>query len=76
MRIGDMSWKPEVMVEGKWAKNDLVFATEKEAKDNAMDLMFRWTKVQKCRAVESELPANYVWVGDKLERIVSNVKTG
>jgi hypothetical protein len=53
-----MSWKPEVFVEGKWSRNGLVFATQKEAEENAADLMMRWFAVQDSRAVEVDEPVN------------------
>lgn len=56
-----ISWKPEVFVEGKWSQNQLAFATEVEAKNNAYNLMCRWTLVEDCRASESEQPVNYRW---------------
>jgi hypothetical protein len=70
-----MSWKPEVMVQGKWAKNSLAFATKEEAELNAKDLMNRWLLVTDTRAVESDEPVNYRWIDtaetNKLERVVS-----
>lgn len=61
-----MSWKPEVLVEGKWSRNGLVFATEQEANDSAYDLMMRWMAVNDHRAVEVDEPVNYSYVGRKL----------
>jgi hypothetical protein len=37
-----MSWKPEVLVGRQWSQNQLVFATEEEAKRYAHDLFMRW----------------------------------
>ena len=51
-----MSWKPEVLVDGNWSRNGLVFATQKEAEDNARDLMWRWWSVKDSRAVEVDEP--------------------
>ena len=62
-----MSWKPEVFVEGKWSQNGLVFETEKEAADNARDLMGRWIMVCDSRAVLSDETPNYRWRDGKLE---------
>jgi hypothetical protein len=59
-----MAWKPEVEVSGepdKWHRNGLTFATEKEAVDNARDLMSRWMLVVAYRAVEVDEPVNYRW---------------
>lgn len=47
-----MPWKPEVYVERRWTQNQLVFATEQEAKRYAYDLFQRWTKCEDSRAVE------------------------
>ena len=61
-----MSWKPEVFLEGKWSANGLVFATEKEAADNAAALLMRWFVPTDSRAVESTEPVNYQWVDGAL----------
>jgi hypothetical protein len=47
-----MSFKPEVEVEGKWARNGLVFSTREEAEANAANLYSRWTLTTGHRAVE------------------------
>ena len=62
-----MSWKPEVLVSGKWSRNGLVFATQKEAHDNALALSDRWYMVDDVRSVEVDDPVNYRWVDGKLE---------
>jgi hypothetical protein len=56
-----MSWKPEVQTDetGKWYGNALRFATEKEARDSAEDLMMRWFAVHSTRATECSDPVNY-----------------
>jgi hypothetical protein len=61
-----MSWKPEVLVDGKWSQNALVFSTEAEAKQNAQDLMMRWFAVRDSRAVESTEVVNYDYTQRKL----------
>jgi hypothetical protein len=53
------SFKPEVLVEGKWSANGLVFATRAEAESYAHDLYSRWTTTSDHRAVESDQPVNY-----------------
>lgn len=58
-----MSWKPEVLVDGVWSRNGLVFATKNEAEDNARALMRRWFWVEDARAVEVSEPVNYLWLG-------------
>jgi hypothetical protein len=61
-----MSFKPEVFVENKWSQNGLAFATEQEALDSAKDLMWRWFAVSDARAVPSDEPVNYSYVGRTL----------
>jgi hypothetical protein len=56
-----MSWKPEVLVDGNWSRNGLVFATQEEAENNARDLMMRWWSVQDSRAAEVDEPVNYIY---------------
>lgn len=63
-----MSFKPEVLVDGKWCRNGLVFATREEAEANAKDLMGRWINVDDTRAVEVDDKVNYRWVEGKLEQ--------
>jgi hypothetical protein len=55
--------------ENKWLANGLVFATEKEAADNARDLLMRWTVPTDSRAAESTDPVNYSYVNGKLEAV-------
>lgn len=71
----NISWKPEVMVNGEkdWNGNALRFATKEEAEANAKDLMRRWMLVIDTRVVESSDPVNYRWVAGKgLEAIEEN----
>jgi hypothetical protein len=59
-----------VNVNGReWCGNALVFATQKEAEDNAHDLMMRWTSVTDSRADETDDPVNYRWIDNKLVRV-------
>jgi hypothetical protein len=53
-------------VQGKWGRNALVFATKEEAERNAHDLMMRWFATDDSRAVESDEPVNYRYVGGRL----------
>jgi len=53
------SWKPEVLVNGKWATNGLRFATQEEAFGSVMELRMRWWAVEDARTAESEDPVNY-----------------
>ena len=47
-----MSWKPELLVQGKWYRNGLTFETQEEAKQNAFDKFMAWTQAEGSRAVE------------------------
>ena len=61
------NWRPMVNVNGReWCGNALVFATKKEAEDNAHDLMMRWTSVTDFRADETNDPVNYKWADGRL----------
>jgi hypothetical protein len=60
------SWKPEVLVHGKWSRNALVFATEQEARENAYDLMMRWFAVDDYRAVAVDEPVTHSYAGGTL----------
>jgi hypothetical protein len=62
-----MSYKPQVFVQGEWAGNALVFATEPEAQVYGLDLMRRWTLVESYRTVESTDPVNYTYVDHELK---------
>lgn len=66
-----MSWKPEVIADktGQWYGNGLRFATRQEALDNVRDLAGRWFAVTDTRVVSSPDPANYSYVGGRLEAI-------
>lgn len=61
-----MAWKPEMLVEGTWCRNNLVFATKEEAAGNARSLRLRWLAVEACRAVEVDEPVNYSWIDGAL----------
>jgi len=53
------SYKPEVLVDGKWSTNALRFATAEEAFGSMMLLRMRWWVPTDGRATESEDPVNY-----------------
>jgi len=53
------NWKMEVLVDGKWASNACVYATEKEAIEAGHELLGRWFVPVDSRAVESTDPVNY-----------------
>jgi hypothetical protein len=55
----NISWKTEVLVEGKWATNALRFATKEEAEASGNELLSRWFVPSDSRAAESEDPVNY-----------------
>ena len=61
------SWAPEVIADGsgKWAGNQLRFATKAEAEANVYNLMMRWTLVRDTRVVETTDPVNYRWDPEK-----------
>jgi hypothetical protein len=63
------NWKPEVLVDGKWCANALVFATQEEAEQNARDLLMRWFVPTDSRAVESTDPVNYSYANRQLNRL-------
>ena len=66
-----MAFKPEVQTVGdpKFYRNSLVFATEKEAFDNAHDLMMRWYAVENYRAVEVDEPVTHTYVDGVLGHV-------
>lgn len=67
-----MSYKPWVRTNGDdWNTNALVFATKQEAEDYAEDLFYRWTRVEKYEARESDDPVNYVFTDGQLEFLSS-----
>ncbi len=65
------SFKPEVMVKGEteWCGNALRFVTQKEAEENARDLMSRWMLVTDTRVVPSEDEPADTWVNGQLGKI-------
>jgi hypothetical protein len=54
-----MSWKPQVLVDGEWSGNALVFETKEEAERWGRDLLMRWIIPTDSRAVESTETPNY-----------------
>lgn len=54
-----MSYKPEMLCQGEWCGNGMVFATEDEALKHGRELMSRWFVPTDCRAVESDETVNY-----------------
>jgi len=63
------SWKPEVLVDGKWSTNGLRFATQEEAFGSMMALRIRWWVPTDGRATESEDAVNYRHVNGRDVRI-------
>jgi len=63
------SWKPEVLVDGKWSTNSLRFATAEEAFGSMMQLRMRWWVPTDGRATESEDPINYRYENGQNVRI-------
>jgi hypothetical protein len=60
------SYKPEMLVAGKWSGNALRFATKEEAEQNARDLFSRWTTPEDWRVVESEDAIKHVYIDGEL----------
>ncbi len=60
------SWKPQVKVNGIWSSNALVFDTEEEAKQSALDLFGRWLLTTDHRAIVSDEPVNYSYRNGQL----------
>ena len=58
---GPNSWAPEVLVEGKWSRNAIRFATQREAAADASGLMWRWTAVRDSRAAPADEAVNSVF---------------
>lgn len=59
------TWKPEVLVDGKWVTNGLVFATKAEAEAWGQDLLLRWFVPRDARATETTDPVNYTYDREK-----------
>jgi hypothetical protein len=59
------SYKPEVLVDGKWSTNALRFATAEEAFGSMMLLRMRWWVPTDGRATESEDPVNYRFINNQ-----------
>jgi hypothetical protein len=66
----NQSWAPEVLVEGKWSRNQVRLASKEEAEACALDVFRTWSSALSYRATEATEPANYRWTGIKLEPIV------
>jgi hypothetical protein len=60
-----MSFKAEMLCQGEWVSNALVFATRGEAEGYASNLFMRWTVPTDKRAVESQEEVNYSWDDEK-----------
>jgi len=67
--MNNKSWKPEVLVDGKWSTNSLRFATREEAEGSVRALMSRWWVPDDGRATESEDAVNYRFVDGQDVRI-------
>lgn len=55
-----MSWRPEMLCEGKWETNGLRFATKEEADKYGRDLLNRWLVPTDSRSVECDDPVTHV----------------
>jgi hypothetical protein len=67
--MNNKSWKPEVLVDGKWSTNALRFATREEAEGSVRALMLRWWVPDDGRATECADPVNYRFVDGRDVRI-------
>lgn len=57
-----MGWKTEVLVEGKWSSNAVVWPDEDSARTAGNDLLMRWFGPTDYRAVEvNEEPNRPTW---------------
>jgi hypothetical protein len=54
-----MSFKTEVLVDGKWGANAVRFATENEAIEYGRELLSRWLVPTDSRPAPSDDPVNY-----------------
>jgi hypothetical protein len=64
------NYRPMVNVgNNEWCGNALVFATKKEAEENASDLMMRWMTVTETRVDETDMPVNYSYIGGQLKHV-------
>lgn len=63
------SFRPMVLVEGKWSGNGLRFATREEAERQGRDLLARWFVPTDSRADPSDDAPNYRYLDGRLERI-------
>jgi len=54
-----MTFKTEVLVDGSWSTNAVVFATKEEAEAAGRELLSRWWVPVDSRAAESTEPVNY-----------------
>lgn len=68
-----MSWKMEVLVQGKWSSNACVYETQDEAKAAGAELLSRWMVPEDYRAVESSEPVNYKFENGKPQSIKTTV---
>jgi hypothetical protein len=62
-----MSFKTEIIADksGRWAGNDLCFATREEAETYVEDLEWRWLTVTATRVVEGDWPVTHRWDGSE-----------
>lgn len=64
-----MSWKSEVLVQGKWVGNAVRFATKDEAHHAGVELLSRWFVPDDHCPVESDDPVNYRFDMEKYRAI-------
>lgn len=59
----------EVLAEGKWSRNNMVFPTEEMAKQQGDDILSRWMAARDFRVIPVDEAPNYEFVSGKLSRI-------
>ena len=60
-----MGYQYEVLVQGKWHSNEMVFATEAEANKAGQNKFYNWTLCDEYRVVETYKSANYQWTAHR-----------
>ena len=64
-----VGFAPEIMVDKKWIRNGLVFATEKEASEWGVDRMQRWMMAEDSRSVPVAQAPGWTWKDGELAEI-------
>jgi hypothetical protein len=64
-----MAYKAEMQTRDGWYSNQVVLATEAEAKGYGLDLFHRWTTPSDWRVAETAEAVNYRWDGARLVKV-------